>query len=416
MNRLPTLFSVPIAALAFSATIATAWAQPKPAGTTGAGAPSGSSPQTPSGTSGSSGAGSSGSPTASPTAAPTGSAGASGGSGATSATGGASSAPGGASARPAAALPKGTPDELFRRGNELAKLDQWAEAEPFYRAAWEQKKSYDIAGNLGLAEFQQRKWRDAAEHLSFAVKSFPASGKAANRTLLESVFDQVKAEVGAVAVTISMPGAEVSVDGVKVGVSPLSDTVFVDPGARKIEATLQGYEPATRTITATKGSSQELTLTLVPKKEAPKPESFGWRPTRVHLIAGGAAAVVGLGAGIAFTAVANGKASDAAAMRGDLTGPYGCYATTGPTASKCDELTSTLKSQSTFGNLAVAGFVIGGVAALGTAGLAAWTFLVPAEPKADSATGSAMSTARSTARMVPVVDASTRGVAVVGRW
>lgn len=291
-------------------------------------------------------------------------------------------------------------------------MDQWAEAEPFYRAAWEQKKSYDIAGNLGLAEFQQRKWRDAAEHLSFAVKSFPASGKAANRKLLESVFDQVKAEVGAVTVTISMPGAEVSVDGAKVGVSPLSDTVFVDPGTRKIEATLQGYEPASQTISAAKGSSQEVTLTLALKKEAPKPDSAGWRPTPVHLIAGGAVAVVGLGAGIAFTAVANGKASDAETARGDLTGPYGCYSATGPTASRCDELTSTLKSQSTFSNLAVAGFVVGGVAALGTAGLAAWTFLSPAEPKADSATA----TARATARVVPVVDASTRGVAVVGRW
>src|ERR1700678_2908811 len=58
-------------------------------------------------------------------------------------------------------------DELFRSGNVLAKKDRWTEAEPLFREAWTLKRSYDIAGNLGIAEAALGRWCDAAEHLSF---------------------------------------------------------------------------------------------------------------------------------------------------------------------------------------------------------------------------------------------------------
>jgi hypothetical protein len=293
-------------------------------------------------------------------------------------------------------------------------VDKWAEAEPFYRAAWDQKKSYDIAGNLGLAEFQQRKWRDAAEHLSFAVNSFPASGKSANRELLENIFNQVKAEVGAVKVTVSVPGADVIVDGKKVGVSPLPDTLFVDPGARKIEASLLGYEPASKSITATKGESQSVTLTLTLKQAAvvvgPQP---GFRPSPVMLIAGGAVALVGIGVGAGLTAAANGKSADAETARGKLSGSSSCAQPTGADVATCATLKSSLQSQGTLSNAALASFVVGGVFAVGTAGLAIWSFMTPKAPEADK---SPAATLKATARVVPVIDESTRGVSIVGRW
>ena len=50
-------------------------------------------------------------------------------------------------------------DELLKRGLGLAKVDRWAEAEPLMRQAWELKRSYDIAGNLGIVEAARSEWR-----------------------------------------------------------------------------------------------------------------------------------------------------------------------------------------------------------------------------------------------------------------
>src|SRR4051794_17070681 len=55
-------------------------------------------------------------------------------------------------------------DELMRKGNALGNKDQWGEAEPLFREAWSLKQSYDIGGNLGIAEATLGKSRDAAEH------------------------------------------------------------------------------------------------------------------------------------------------------------------------------------------------------------------------------------------------------------
>ena len=85
-------------------------------------------------------------------------------------------------------------DELTTRGNELATKSKWAEAEVFFRKAWALKHSYDIGGNLGITELALGKHRDAAEHLSFALRSFPTSGKLTHRALLPRVAREGEAE------------------------------------------------------------------------------------------------------------------------------------------------------------------------------------------------------------------------------
>lgn len=404
MKQSPHLLAVSIAAIAVSATFATAWAQ-KPAGATG-GAPAPAASGAPSAKASASASASARAPGAPASATP----------GAASSASPSASASASASATPSAGgPPTGTVEELFRRGNEFAKVDRWADAEPFYRAAWEQKKSYDIAGNLGLAEFQQNKWRDAAEHLSFAVKYFPASGKSANRELLDNVFAKVKAEVGAVDLIVNVPGAEVIVDGKKVGISPLGDTLFVDPGSRTIEVSLSGYEPAKETVLARKGDSKKLTITLTPKKDqvavtAPP----GYRPQRALIVVGGAVAAIGIGAGVAFTVLANGQATEAEEQQGKLSGTSACFQTGGAALpSACADLRGHLENQGTYSNAALVSFIAGGAFALGTAGLAVWRLTSAPRTERDRTPAAS---AKASARVVPVVDASTRGVAIVGRW
>jgi hypothetical protein len=285
------------------------------------------------------------------------------------------------------------------------------EAEPLYRAAWKIKQSYDIAANLGLALYQQKKWRESAEFLSFALRSFPASGKAENRTLLETALTTVKGEVGSLTIEVSVNGAHVSVDGTEIGVSPLKDPVFVDPGSRTIEATLEEYEVAKKTIEAAKGSTQAIKLDLVPKPK-PKPKVVeGWKPPPVLFIAGGAAALVGIGLGVGMTVAANGKSSNADALGAKLSGSSACLQPAPGAAQTCNALSDALKAQDTFSNVAVGGFVVGGALALGTAGLFVYSLMKPSAPSDEGAPPASASI-----RVVPVVGGTHHGLSLVGTW
>src|SRR5690349_8781493 len=83
-------------------------------------------------------------------------------------------------AQPAPAAPDGTamtPDEvLYREGNAFAAREQWVEAEAKFRAAWKLNPTYDITANLGQTELRLQKYRDAAEHLEFALRNWGVTG------------------------------------------------------------------------------------------------------------------------------------------------------------------------------------------------------------------------------------------------
>jgi len=67
-------------------------------------------------------------------------------------------------------------DELFLKGKALLKEGKKQEALAAYREAWKLRKSYDVAGNLGSLEIDLGLFRDAAEHLSYALSHYAASG------------------------------------------------------------------------------------------------------------------------------------------------------------------------------------------------------------------------------------------------
>jgi hypothetical protein len=292
-------------------------------------------------------------------------------------------------------------DELFRAGNTLAKKDRWTEAEPLFREAWGLKRSYDIGGNLGIAEAALGRFRDAADHLSFALRSFPANGKPEHRKLLEGTLAKALSEVTALTVKVMPDGAEVLVDGRSVGTAPIASAIFVEPGARKVEARLAGYETAVTAVDAVKGGASEVGLTMRREEMRTVPPvavKEGWRPGVPVLVTGGALAVVGLAAGIGLTVAANGKGSDVTSLGGQVGGPAACLTP----SSACTSLRDAAASRDRLSSGALWTFVGGGVSALVTAGLGVWVLAAPrgAPP----------------VQVVPVVGTTRGGVEVRATW
>lgn len=309
-----------------------------------------------------------------------------------------------------AGAPHGAADpavELFDKGNALYRQSRWAEAEVQFQKAWDLKRSFDLAANLGDCELQIGQNREAAEHLAYATREFPLSGKPALKERLWKRFQEARARVGALRVIVDVPGAAVSIDGRKVGVAPLGDEVFVDPGRHVIEVELDGYEVGRADADIEKGASKDTAITLVKKKVSSptvEPPVVTGGPSKAVLIAGSVTAGVALGAGVVLAVLANGKAADADDKHDEVAatgGPAACAGGGGALAKECNALRGLRGDASTFTN--AAGWLFIGAGAVG-AGTLLYGLLAPREVQKKGMT------------VAPMVGRGGGGVVFGGRW
>ncbi|AUX46920.1 hypothetical protein SOCE26_084300 [Sorangium cellulosum] len=201
-----------------------------------------------------------------------------------------------------------------------------------------------------------------------------------------------RAQVGALQINVSDPGAEVLVDGRRVGLSPLERPVFVWPGQHRVSAQLGGSR-LERVVSTKAGDEQTVRLVLPASpaeaqvdgarglrrvSEAPPSAPPSPRPGagRRWLTVGGLAATsaaLGVFGGVA-AGVASGAAEerDAALARVQTDSVSGC-----PGGAACSQFTDADGRAKTWTTLSVGAFVGAGLSA---AGAAAAYLLLPAGP------------------------------------
>ena len=176
----------------------------------------------------------------------------------------------------------------YRAGNAAYKQKHYAEAKTAYEDAFRLKQTFDIAANLGFAEFKLEMWRDAATHLSFALRNWAPTGKAESRASAVKYLGVAKERIATLAITVAS-GAEVMIDGKRAGTAPVEER-FVDPGTHTVGAKRDGYNPIEQAVTAEKGKTLQVALSLVatappPPEVSATPVPSGFRasyPNRAH--------------------------------------------------------------------------------------------------------------------------------------
>jgi hypothetical protein len=282
-------------------------------------------------------------------------------------------------------------DDLFRQANKLYADGRFAEAEPLFQSAWKLNPTYDIAANLGHTEAHLNKLPEAAGFFAFALKTWPVAGDPTPRDLAQKKFDSIRAQVGALPISVDAAGAEVFVDGRSVGKAPLPVEAFVTPGSHTVEAR-QGSDSVRKTVTVAKGGSTPVALVF----------RVASGPNTGVVVAGTVLALGGIAAGAVLTIMANGKGHDAdaatAAMAPNGPVPHICQTH----ATECSQINDSLKSRDAFSNGAMVGYIAGG--AIGGATLIYWL----ATKKSGKATAGF--------RAAPVVGAREAGLSLGGSF
>jgi hypothetical protein len=136
----------------------------------------------------------------------------------------------------------------YEAGRLLYSNADYANAAVKFRRAHELSKDARLLWNVAVCEKQQRHYAITLGLVRRYQKE--AAGTATAEELREAADLEaaIKSAVGTLRVKVSEEGADVLVDDVKVGVTPLEETMLVDMGTRKVRVVKEGFVEAVKEV------------------------------------------------------------------------------------------------------------------------------------------------------------------------
>ncbi len=153
--------------------------------------------------------------------------------------------------------------QRFRSGVSFYKAKDFAAAMVEFKKAYELAPNYVVLFNIGQTSRELNDYAGALKAFQQYLADGGAKVSAARRKEAQAAIDELVNKVGKLEITLNVAGAEVTVDDVLVGKSPLADGVMVNVGRRKLSATSSGYVPVQRVVDVAGGGETAVSLELV---------------------------------------------------------------------------------------------------------------------------------------------------------
>jgi tetratricopeptide (TPR) repeat protein len=159
-------------------------------------------------------------------------------------------------------------EALVTRGLELRLQGKDGQALELFRRADQIAPSPRTRAQVALAEQALGIWVAAEGHLAAALAAKDDAWIEKNRVALSAALEIVRQHLGQLEVLGGAPGAEVYVDGARIGVLPMSAPWRVEVGRRSLEVRAPGYHSASRTTEIVAGGTTRETIGLVKEDAA----------------------------------------------------------------------------------------------------------------------------------------------------
>jgi hypothetical protein len=155
-------------------------------------------------------------------------------------------------------------EDAIRRGVELRRQGDDERALQEFTKAYEASKTPRALAQIGLAEQALGRWVDAEAHVQDALKATSDPWIQKNRLALQDALDTIGNHLGTLEILGEPAGAEVRVQGQRIGQLPLAGSVRVPNGNIIVEVRHPGYWTTSRTVTISGGEVSRETIVLVP--------------------------------------------------------------------------------------------------------------------------------------------------------
>jgi tetratricopeptide (TPR) repeat protein len=165
--------------------------------------------------------------------------------------------------------PKAAARDQFQRGVAAFDERRFAEAAEHFEAAYRLSPAYVVLYNIGQVQVILGRSVEAVDAFDKYLKQGASSVSPERRQEVQAEIEKQLARIGTIAVRTTPDGADVRVDGVAAGKSPLARPVRVTAGRHVVAASLAGHAPVVREVDVT--GRAELALELVLEaKDAPR--------------------------------------------------------------------------------------------------------------------------------------------------
>ena len=188
----------------------------------------------------------------------------------------------------------------FQRGIDSYRDGDLATALIEFKRAYSTAPNFRLLYNLGQVSADLRDYPAAERYLNQYLEQSRNSLDESRKLAVQEELAKVRARIAHVHLTSNVDGAEVLVDDVLVGRTPLQAPLYVSTGRRRITGRAPGHAPVTQIVDAAGGEDVPVTLHLQPipsaqlaERPAPVPPVYRRGGTRKPLLFG-----LALGAGL----------------------------------------------------------------------------------------------------------------------
>jgi len=202
-----------------------------------------------------------------------------------------------------AASPKiPTADEMvearrrYDRALELSDEGNYDEALLELQRAYALAPTYRLLYNLGVVSVAVHDYVKAIDYFNRYLVEGGTEIEPARVTEVQTQMERLRARTSSVRITVSAPNAEVSIDDVPMGKSPLGGPITINSGRHRISASLPGYFPATQVIELAGNDNKVVSLTMVQATVAAEKPSkpIPWLAWGITAALGAGAVVTGV--------------------------------------------------------------------------------------------------------------------------
>jgi tetratricopeptide repeat protein len=168
----------------------------------------------------------------------------------------------------------------FQRGVELFREGDYRAALVEFKRSYESAPSYRILYNIGQTYFELQDYANALRSFERYLTEGGADIPPSRRPIVEGEVRKLQGRVARIDVEVNVPGAQITVDDIPVGTSPLSEPVLVSAGQRRIAAIKPPLVSALRSVELAGGDRSKIVLKLEeqPAGASQTPDSSGNPP------------------------------------------------------------------------------------------------------------------------------------------
>jgi hypothetical protein len=148
----------------------------------------------------------------------------------------------------------------FKKGLELFKDGDYQTALIEFRRANDLAPNFNVLYNIGQVSYQLQDYAGALNALEHYLSEGGSVIPAARRADVLRDIEKLRARVATIEIVSTVPDAEVTMDDITVGKTPLPKPILVSAGRHKITVSKAGLTAATRVVEVASGDSPKVLL------------------------------------------------------------------------------------------------------------------------------------------------------------